>query len=164
MTAPTTIADISRSTSTEHPDSPAVVGEGRPVTHGELGRRSDAFASGLVSLGLEPGDRVAYLARNATEYWELFFAAAKAGVAVVPLNFRLSRDEAGYVLGDCEPAVLLAEEHLAPLVPSTYAGRRLVFSQTGETPAPPAGWTAYEEWLADQAAVDPRRDAGGDAL
>jgi long-chain acyl-CoA synthetase len=164
MTAPTTIADIIRSTSTEHLDSPAVVGEGRPVTHGELGRRSDAFASGLVSWGLEPGDRVAYLARNATEYWELFFAAAKAGVAVVPLNFRLSRDEVEYVLGDCEPAVLLAEEHLAPLVPSTYAGRRLVFSQTGEPPVPSAGWTGYEEWLAEQPAVDPRRDAGGDAL
>ena len=44
-------------------------------------------------------DRVAYLARNATEYWELFFGAAKAGVAVVPLNFRLAAGEIEWIAG-----------------------------------------------------------------
>lgn len=158
-----TIADVIRRSSKAHPDVQAIVGEGRSVTYAELGSRSDAVASGLVSQGLVAGDRVAYLARNATEYWELFFAAAKAGVAIVPLNFRLSADEIAWILGDAEPAAILVEDHLAHLLPADYAGHRLVFAQEGEPQVPP-GWTAYETWLAEQPASDPHRDLAGDAL
>ena len=165
-----TVADLIRTSCREHPDSPAVVGEGRTITYAELARRSDAIASGLVAWGLRPGDRVAYLARNATEYWELFFAAAKAGVAIVPLNYRLGRDEVDYVLGDCEPAVLLAEDHLTDLVPERYAGHRLVFAQSpGEdthtgSSGSAEGWVPLEEWVARRAPEDPHCDVGGDAL
>jgi len=161
---PRTVADVIRSSSKAHPDAPAVVGQGRPCTYGDLDRRSDAFASGLLSAGLQPGERVAYLARNATEYWDLFFAAAKAGVVVVPLNFRLSADEITWILDDADPAVLLVEEHMVPLVPDGWQGLRLVFSQTGQDPAPADGWTALEPWLAKQPASDPHRDVDGDGL
>jgi long-chain acyl-CoA synthetase len=163
MTQERTIADVIRTSSKNHPDGVAITGEGRTVTYGELATRSDAVASGLAALGLEAGDRVAYLARNATEYWELFFAAAKAGVAIVPLNFRLSRDEIEWILGDAEPAAILVEDHLTDLVPEAYAGHRFVFSQAGPPSVPP-GWTAFEEWVAEQPATDPHRDLGGDAL
>ncbi len=158
-----TVADMIRRNAAEIPASPAVVGEGRNVTYGELGERSDRIASGLVSAGLRTGDRVAYLARNATEYWELFFGAAKAGVAVVPLNFRLAAGEIEWILADAEPAAILVEEHLAGLVPADYDGLRLVFSQAG-TPAGKPGWVAVEEWLARQTPRDPHREAGGDGL
>jgi long-chain acyl-CoA synthetase len=62
-----TVADMIRRNAAAIPGSPAVVGEGRNVSYGELGERSDRIASGLVSAGLRTGDRVAYLARNATE-------------------------------------------------------------------------------------------------
>ncbi|KQX74424.1 long-chain-fatty-acid--CoA ligase [Aeromicrobium sp. Root472D3] len=157
MSQERTIADVIRTSAKHHPDSVAITGEGRGVTYGELSTRSDRVASGLVSMGLVAGDRVAYLARNATEYWELFFGAAKAGVAIVPLNFRLSRDEITWILGDAEPAAILVEDHLTDLLPETYAGHRLVFSQAG-------GPSSYEAWVAEQPASDPQRDLGGDAL
>ncbi|KAA1425175.1 long-chain-fatty-acid--CoA ligase [Mumia zhuanghuii] len=163
MTEHATLADIIRTTAKRTPDAPAIVGEGRSVTHGELSTRSDALGSGLVSLGLEVGDRVAYLARNATEYWELFFAAAKAGLVIVPLNFRLSADEVAWILSDAEPAAILVEDHLAHLVPGDFSGPRLVFSQDGD-PQVPAGWESYEAWLATLPAVDPHRELSGDAL
>ncbi|KHL15135.1 acyl-CoA synthetase (AMP-forming)/AMP-acid ligase II [Mumia flava] len=163
MTTRTTLADIVRDTAKATPDAPAIVGEGRSVTHGELSARSDALAAGLVASGLQVGDRVAYLARNATEYWELFFAAAKAGVVIVPLNFRLSADEVAWILGDAEPAAILAEDHLAHLVPDDFAGPRLVFSQDGE-PQVGAGWQAYEAWLAQMPTADPHREVTGDGL
>jgi long-chain acyl-CoA synthetase len=62
-----TVADMIRRNAAAFPDAPAVVGEGRNVTYGELGARSDRVAAGLVAAGLRTGDRVAYLARNATE-------------------------------------------------------------------------------------------------
>lgn len=158
-----TLADVIRINAKEFHDSPAIVGEGRSTTYGELGARSDAVASGLVAAGLGIGDRVAYLARNATEYWELFFAAAKAGVVIVPLNFRLSADEIGWILGDADPSAILVEDHLTSLVPADWAGLKLVFGQDAE-PQVPAGWQAYEPWAAEQPSTDPHRDQTGDAL
>lgn len=159
----TTLADVIRANNLSCPDSPAIVGEGRTITYRELSDRSDAVASGLVAHGLVAGDRVAYLARNATEYWELFFAAAKAGVVIVPLNFRLSRPEIAWILDDADPSVLLVEDHLTALVPDDWTGLRLAFSQTG-TPAVADGWRGYEQWLAAQPVEDPRRDTGGDTV
>jgi long-chain acyl-CoA synthetase len=160
---PRTVADMIRRNAKARPDAPAVVGEGRNISYGELDRRSSMIASGLLSWGLQPGERVAYLARNATEYWELFFGAAKAGLVIVPLNFRLAAAEIEWILADAEPAVVLAEEHLADLVPEGYGGRRLVFSQAGP-PAPRDGWEPIEEWLAGQPDADPGREVDGAGL
>jgi long-chain acyl-CoA synthetase len=158
-----TLAEVIRANQEAFSESPAIVGEGRTVTHGELSARSDAMASGLVAAGLAVGDRVAYLARNATEYWELFFAAAKAGVVIVPLNFRLSADEISWILSDCDPSAVLVEDHLTSLVPNDWAGLKLVFAQ-GKDPEVPANWQALEAWVAEQPVVDPHREQSGDAL
>ena len=61
-------------------------------TYSELKSRSDAFASGLLSLGLEPGDRVGIWAPNCAEWAIAQFATAKAGLILVNINpaYRLS--------------------------------------------------------------------------
>jgi len=158
-----TVADLLRASSRSHRDSSAIVGEGRTVTYGEIDTRTNQVASGLLAHGLERGDRVAYLARNGTEFWELFFGTAKSGAAVVPLNFRLSAPEIAWILSDAEPSVLVVEDHLTELVPADYAGLRVVFSQEGE-PTVPDGWVGYEPWLAQQSTTDPEQDVRGDEL
>ncbi len=60
----------------------------RTRTWGELGERVPRLAAGFRSLGLQPGDRLAVLALNSDTYIELFFAAAWAGLVLVPLNTR----------------------------------------------------------------------------
>ena len=55
-------------------------------TYAELKSRSDAFASGLLSLGLEPGDRVGIWAPNCAEWTVAQFATAKAGLILVNIN------------------------------------------------------------------------------
>jgi fatty-acyl-CoA synthase len=64
-------------------------------TYSELKSRSDAFASGLLSLGLEPGDRVAIWSPNCAEWTVAQFATAKAGLILVNINpaYRLSELE-----------------------------------------------------------------------
>jgi fatty-acyl-CoA synthase len=64
-------------------------------TYSELKSRSDAFASGLLSLGLEPGDRVGVWAPNCAEWTIAQFATAKAGLILVNINpaYRLSELE-----------------------------------------------------------------------
>jgi fatty-acyl-CoA synthase len=64
-------------------------------TYAELKMRSDAFASGLLALGLEPGDRVGIWAPNCAEWTVAQFATAKAGLILVNINpaYRLSELE-----------------------------------------------------------------------
>src|SRR5258708_15485189 len=64
-------------------------------TYAELKSRSDAFASGLLALGLEPGDRVGIWSPNCAEWTIAQFATAKADLILVNINpaYRLSELE-----------------------------------------------------------------------
>ena len=70
----------------ERPDAPALLFKGRSVSHGELDRRSDAFAAALASLGVAKGDRVALLLPNCPQFLICELGAWKAGAVVHPLN------------------------------------------------------------------------------
>lgn len=67
-------------------------------TYAELKARCDAFAAGLLSLGLEPGDRVGIWAPNCAEWTIAQFATAKAGLILVNIN-------PAYRLGELEHAL-----------------------------------------------------------
>ncbi|MFY0577168.1 AMP-binding protein [Cystobacter fuscus] len=66
------------------------------------------LANGLRALGLRSGDRVAVLSRNSIEYQELYFAVARAGLVLQPLNWRLSPEALRTLVVEAEPAVLVA--------------------------------------------------------
>jgi fatty-acyl-CoA synthase len=61
----------------------------------DLGERVDAFATGLVALGLEPGERVGIWSPNNAEWVVAQFATAKAGLILVNINpaYRLAELE-----------------------------------------------------------------------
>ena len=65
----------------------------RRRTYRELNRRVNRLAIWLLNSGLKCGDRCAYLAYNGIEVVELIFAAAKIGLILVPLNWRLAAKE-----------------------------------------------------------------------
>ena len=75
---------------------------------GELGRRVDDLAAGLLSLGLEPGDRVGMWAPNRSEWTLTQFATAKAGLVLVNVNPAYRRSELEYAMNkvECKALVL----------------------------------------------------------
>ncbi|GIH28710.1 acyl-CoA synthetase [Acrocarpospora phusangensis] len=143
------IADLLRASAARAPESPVVTGDGRPLTYGELDARSSRAAAALAEL--PPGSRVGYVDRNATEYFELLFGAAKAGVVLVPLNFRLAPDEMRWILDDADVSLVVAGTDHVPLLD----GLSVPLIAVGD---------AYEDWLAAHPPADPRRDAAGDDL
>jgi len=86
---------------------------GVETTYAELEERSDRLAAGLLEAGLSPGDRVATLTAASAEHVVVFFACAKAGLILMPLNTRLAAPELRYQLEDAEPTVLLCSEPFA---------------------------------------------------
>jgi fatty-acyl-CoA synthase len=122
------------------PHRTAIVFGDEEITYAELDDRSDRLAAGLAAQGLRPGDRVATLTDNRPEHVELFFACAKAGLILVPLNVRLTVPELAYQVSDAEPALLFAMPGRAvppttgPVLELTRAGLDAVATAGGATP------------------------------
>jgi fatty-acyl-CoA synthase len=94
------------------PDRVAIDCRGVETTYAALDERSDRVAAGLLAAGLVRGDRVATLTGTSTEHVVVFFACAKAGLILMPLNTRLAQPELAFQLADAEPTLLLASpEH-----------------------------------------------------
>ena len=80
---------------------------GRKLTYGALHDRANRLAAALLDLDVGKGDRVAILAANCAEFFELQFACGRIGTIMVPLNWRLTVPELDYILGDSSPKVLI---------------------------------------------------------
>jgi long-chain acyl-CoA synthetase len=88
-----------------HGDRAAFVGV---CSYGELGERIGDCARALTAAGVRPGDRVAYLGRSSVTCFEVVLGAASVGALAVPLSWRLTAEEVAGLLGDAEPAVVVA--------------------------------------------------------
>src|SRR5437660_2389310 len=85
----------------------------RKFTYADLHRRADQLAGWLAARGIGKGDRVALLAPNCAEYFELQFACGRLGAIMLPLNWRLTVAELEYILGDAAPKLLIHDKGFA---------------------------------------------------
>ncbi|MBX3029277.1 MAG: long-chain fatty acid--CoA ligase [Chloroflexi bacterium] len=92
------------------PDRVAIDHAQGRVTYRQLDRESAHLAAELLERGLRRGDRVAVLSDNRPEYVTLFFACARIGLILTPLNWRLAAPELAYQLDHSEPALLVVSE------------------------------------------------------
>ena len=91
-----------------------VVDGARRLTYGEFAARCRRWAGALRDeIGVQPGDRVAYLCGNTLELLEAYYAVVLAGAVLTPLNIRLSSAELQFVLDDCAAAALVVHPTFA---------------------------------------------------
>jgi len=83
---------------------------GLRLTFEELNARCNRIANSLLKIGIKPGDRVALALMNSAEFIETYFAIAKIGGVVVPLNWRLVPDELEFILKDSGAETLIFGE------------------------------------------------------
>jgi fatty-acyl-CoA synthase len=126
----------------EHaPDAPAIRFEGASLGYADLAGQSARAARFLCEdLGLAAGERIAFLGTNHPEQLVLTFAAARAGLILVPLNWRLAAPELAAILANAEPAALIVDPAFAERVPAILpeTSRRRVLT-LGEAIAGSAG-------------------------
>jgi len=79
---------------------------GRSLTYAALDARAARVAALMAEQGVAAGDRVAVLARNRIEYFELLFGCAKLGAVLVPLNWRMPPAELDGLIADAQPVLL----------------------------------------------------------
>ena len=85
-------------------------------TYLQFGQRCERLASGLRKLGVQAGDRVAYLSFNTHQLLEGYYGVVMAGAIVMPINVRLSIGELQTVLNHSGARVLLFETDFAATV------------------------------------------------
>ncbi len=119
---------------------------GRELTYRELDRRSNALAAELAARGLRRGDRLATLTGNSPEHVIVFFACAKAGLTLLPLNWRLAASELRYKLDDAEPSLFLAADDYAALADETGVPFEPLAPPDGDA-VPPADPVADDDGL-----------------
>jgi long-chain acyl-CoA synthetase len=114
FTGSRTIADLMAAAAERYGDRVLVRhkadGAWRDVSYREVGRIVDEIGRGLIALGIEPGDRVALLARTRPEWTYADFGIASAGATVVPVYPTNSPEECAWVAGNSEARAIVCED------------------------------------------------------
>jgi len=140
MELPLTPLDLLARARRLFPDRVGVIDGDQRWTYAQYAARCDRLAHALVGLGVQPGDRVAWLCGNTHELLEAYYGVLLAGGVLLPLNIRLAADELRFCMDD--------------------AGARLLFRHPDQVELAHPGTTvvldaSYEELLASQPSTMP---------
>ena len=110
------------------PGSTAVVvpATGQRISYRTMVDRSKRLANVLRSRGLRPGDHVAILMTNVPEYFEVVWAARRAGFFYTAINWHLTPGEVRYMLENSESRALIVSADLADVAGQAAAGLPLL--------------------------------------
>ncbi|VEF46534.1 fatty acyl CoA synthase [Bacillus freudenreichii] len=140
---------------------PAIIDEhGKRYTYEEVNERVNSLSFGLASLGVEKGDRVAYLAPNTLEMYEGFYGIFQVGGIMVSLNTRLKPKDYVYILNHSESKVLFVDHELLKLIePVRNQLETIETIIVHSLQEDKGGFIAYESWLSSFPSTDfPRVD------
>jgi len=113
-----TIIEILKSSSQKYKQKTALVFCEQEINYAELYSMSLKVASGLQSVGINPGDHVALLLKNCPEFIYTIFALSHIGACAIPINFYLKPEEIAFICSDSRTCGLVTQSAFLPTVRS----------------------------------------------
>jgi acyl-CoA synthetase (AMP-forming)/AMP-acid ligase II len=141
----------------EQPDAECIVFRGRTVSYDDVLRRTNAIAQALAEAGVEPGQRVAILAKNCTELVLFYYGAFRAGAVPVPLNYRLAPREWAYIVTDAQAKLLIARGEYVAAIEAVRGELPTVERLVAIEAEVPRGWQAWDDWVGEAPSSRPAR-------
>lgn len=92
------------------PDRPAISEGGSELSYGQLNDRCNRVATGLIKMGVRPGDRIGLCFPNTADWITFYFGVLKAGAVAITLSSVLRRDELIMLLNHAKPRFILATD------------------------------------------------------
>lgn len=135
----------------------AIIAEGRTFTYSQINERVNQLSRGLEELGIQHGDRVAYLAPNSVEMFEGFYGVYQLGAIMVPLNVRLKPEDYLFILNHSEAKVLFVDQDLYKLVAPIKDKLETVSTIIVHYKEEEIDEIDYDEWLAQYSSAAFRR-------
>ena len=145
---PLTVADLLRKQAAVRGDATALEDERGVLSYRALDLRVNRLAHALTGRGVLAGDRVAVLSENRREYIELELAAAKLGVIVACLNWRLADAELKHCVRVVSPRLVFVSARYVPVLARVDHGVADVIEIDAH----------YEAMLSDAPEHDPQID------
>ncbi len=145
------------------PEKVALVDDatGRVLTYAQFNERAGRCAEIMRDkYDISPGDRVAILAQNSADFFEILYACAKIEAILVPINWRLAIPEAEFIIDDCTPKGLFFDARFSNAAKALHnkIGTDMYICISGEIHE---DVITYEQELADasgKSIVMPMRD------
>ncbi len=149
-----TLAEVIRLQAKLRGESTALVFEGRSTSFATLDAHASRVANGLITQGIKPHQRVAYLGKNSDVFIELLLGAIKANVVLAPVNWRLAAPEIAFIVRDCQAEILFVGpeliEQVRDLVEQLPDVRVVITTEGGASE-----WPDFRSWRDAQSDVDP---------
>jgi acyl-CoA synthetase (AMP-forming)/AMP-acid ligase II len=130
------------------PDKAAYImaGSGEAITYKQLDERSNQLAHLFRDAGLQRGDAVALMLENHPRYFEILWAAQRAGLYYTAISSRLTPGETEYIINDCGAQVFITSDYKRDVAAELLTGTpnvkvRLMLDGTA------AGYESYEDAL-----------------
>ena len=127
------------------PDKPVMVmaSTGETITFRQLEDRSNQGAQLFRSLGLNTGDHIAVFLENHPRFFEICWAAQRAGLYYTCISSRLTASEAAYIVGDCGARLFITSKAMRPVADELVdmmpgVERRLMLDEA------PKGYESFE--------------------
>jgi len=132
------------------PDRCALKYRGEDISYAEFDARIRQVGGWLAARGIKPGEVVAALMKNSTAFLELVFATSHIGAVFLPINYRLSADEVGYIVDHSQASLLLVDHELDERLTGVTAPHRLVLGPESDAAllrwgTEPRPWDAADE-------------------
>jgi long-chain acyl-CoA synthetase len=158
MTAPNApiqcAADIVRHWSSVKPAATAIRFGDQNITWAELDTESSRVGAAIVAAGVGPGEAIAFLEKNAPEFFEVIYGASKANVVDVSVNWRLAPPEILYTVNDSGAKILFVGVDFFEAVEGIESELSSVKTivALGDHPR----WPSYADWKGAHDPVDPK--------
>ena len=136
-------------------DEPDALGSLGKVTYSSLHRRARNMAKMLEDLGIEQGERVAIFSPNSAKMITALYGVSGYGRILVPINFRLSRDEVAYILEQSGASILLVDPEYEELLAGVEVKQKIIldgvqdsflFDELRDDQIGPRSWQADENF------------------
>lgn len=150
--------DFIRYHAREHADIDFAVLGAKKITYKEADAVTNQIAHALIGEGLATGDRFAFLSKNSIEYALMFYAASKAGVVPVPLNYRLAPPELAYIINDAGAKLLISSAEYVEPINTVRNQLKTVDKFIGVDAPDGQGFDDYKKWYTSQPTEAPERE------
>jgi len=92
------------------PQQPALSEAGSEVTYGALNERVNRIATGLINMGIKPGEHVGICAPNTSDWIAFYFGVLKTGAVAVTYSSLLSKDELTLLVDHSKPRFIFTSD------------------------------------------------------
>ncbi|MGE0206969.1 MAG: AMP-binding protein, partial [Candidatus Babeliales bacterium] len=96
-----------------YPENVALICRNVSITYKDLYAKAICISKKLMSMGVQPGDRIIVLIENSLEFYMAYYGAWQTGAVVAPLNTFLHEQELNHIIQDAQPKAMIISNSFA---------------------------------------------------